>query len=367
MRRGSIFVILFALVALVIIGASQFLRTQPAAQITIAVSPLAEAWVRAAAASFNASAPLANGTQRIEVSIQSIDDPVVWQDGTRPWSSTAHPDAWIPALAQSVQYAVDARLPIELVTPSVAQTPLVWGIFQSRAEVALTDAATLDWARVQEIAAAERWDAIGGQETWQFVKLIFGAPERSAGGLGAVLSGAAAFADTPAPTADDVSAAAFRTWMQPVLDSVPNFNTLGTDPAAVLTRGASAGEIALLPESQWLNNLNGIVAREPILLSYPQYMLVYQFPVAIWNDTQTTDVQRQGLRLFADWLLATAQQTGAQGYGLRPASQPLGVDAALFTAAAPYGIVNNLDVTQTIQPPPREAIVRMLGWASSAR
>jgi hypothetical protein len=365
MRRGSIFVILFALVALLIIGASQFLRTQPAAVITVAVSPLAEAWVRAAAASFNAASPLANGTQRVEISVQSMDDPVVWQDGTRPWSSTTHPDAWIPALAESVQYAADVRLPFEVVAPSVAQTPLVWGIFSSRAEVALTDASGLDWARVQEIAAAERWDAVGGQEAWQFVKIIFGAPERSAGGLGAVLSGAAAFAGDPALTVDAVNAQPFRTWMQPVLASVPNFNTLGNDPAAVLTRGASAGEIALLPESQWLTNLNGIVAREPILFSYPQYTLMYQFPLALWNDAQTTDVQRQGARLFADYLLAAAQQTGAQAYGLRPASLLLSADAALFNAGAQYGIVATPDLTNTIQMPPRDAIVRLLGWANS--
>jgi hypothetical protein len=368
MRRGSIFVIIFALIALVVVGASQFLRAQPPQEITVAVSPLAEVWARAAAERFNATRPLVNGTQPIVIRIQAIDDPLVWQDSTRTWNAQTHPDAWIPALTESVAYAVEARLPFELLTPSVAQTPLVWGIFASRAAAANPTDNPLDWAQAQTTAAAESWSALaGGQANWGFVKFLFGAPDRTSSGLGVLLSGAAAFYDNPQLVADTLTAMEFRNWLLPVLASVPNFNTVGADPAATLTRGPSAGEIALLPESQWLVNLSGIVGREAVQLSYPRYAVVYRFPVAVWNDAETTPTVRAAAQLFADHLLTPEAQSAALSFGLRPVMTAVSEDAALFTAGVPYGTQLSVDFTQSIQLPPREAILRLLAWVNTAR
>ena len=48
MRRGTIFLILFIVIVAGIIGLSTFLQNQPPVEITVAVNPLAEEWVREA-------------------------------------------------------------------------------------------------------------------------------------------------------------------------------------------------------------------------------------------------------------------------------------------------------------------------------
>ncbi|MDX2137113.1 MAG: substrate-binding domain-containing protein [Chloroflexota bacterium] len=368
MRRGTIFIILFLIIAAVVVGASQFLRSLPATEVTIAVSPLAERWVRAAAESFNATNPLVNSTQPIQIRIEVIDDPLVWQDGTRPWTAQSHPDGWLPALSASVNYAVEARLPIAQVQPTTARTLLVWGIFNSRATAAGANVAPLDWEQVQSVAATGRWDQLpGGQASWGFVKLVFGDPARSAGGLGVLVSGAAAHADDADVSANALLNSEFQAWMRPVLDSVPNFNTIGADPAAALTRGPSAGEIALLPESQWLTNLSGIANREAMTFSYPAYTLTFDFPLTQWTDTTTTDAERQGVRLFGDWLLSNAQQQAAFTYGLRPVELLVDTQATLFTAGVGAGIQINPPATQAITLPDRNTLLRLLSWVGSVR
>jgi hypothetical protein len=367
MRRGSIFVIFFALVAIGVVAASQFLRAQPALEVRVAVSPLAEAWARAAADRFNATTPLVNGTQPVAIRIQVQDEVAVWRASPPLWSSAQHPTGWMPALSASLDFAREARLPYQPIAASTAQTLLVWGIFESRAVVE-SAGTSLDWEQAQTIAAAERWDALpGGRSDWGFAKFAFSAPENAIGGVGVLLSGAGSYAQSAALASDNVTDQGFRDWLQPVLASVPNFNTLGQDPAAALTRGPSVGEIALLPESQWLTNLSGIRAREPIRLSYPAYPLMFDFPLAVWSDSTTPAAERQAVELFAAWLLQPAQQSDALRYGLRPASGVLEEASGLFSAGADAGVVLAPDVTQRIQPPNRDAMLRLLAWASSAR
>jgi hypothetical protein len=367
MRRGSIFVILFVLVAIGVVAASQFLRSQPPLEVRIAVSPLAEAWARAAADRFNATTPLVNGTQPVAIRIQVQDEVAVWRASPPLWSNAQHPTGWMPAMSASLDYAREARLPYQAVASSTAQTLLVWGTFESRAAVESAGTA-LDWAQAQAIAAAERWDALpGGRADWGFVKFAFSAPENAIGGVGVLLSGAGSYAQSAALTPDTVTNQGLRDWLLPVLASVPNFNTLGQDPAAALTRGPSVGEIALLPESQWLTNLSGIRARESIRLSYPAYPFVFDFPLAVWSDSTTPAAERQAVELFAQWLLQPAQQTDALRYGLRPASGAIVIASGLFSADIDAGINLAPDLTQRIQPPNRDAVLRLLAWANNTR
>ncbi len=64
-QRGTIFIVLFLLIAAGIIGASRFLGSQPATEYTLAVDPLAQGWAEAAVSAFNASQPTVN-THRIQ-------------------------------------------------------------------------------------------------------------------------------------------------------------------------------------------------------------------------------------------------------------------------------------------------------------
>lgn len=361
MRRGTIILILFVLVAAAIIAASQFLRTQPPLEITVAVNPLAEKWLQDAVSAFNASNPLVN-TTRIQVRLTVIDDLGVWS-GERPWTSDSHPAAWIPAAAASVGYAADNGLPIRMLAPSLARTPLVWGGFDSRLAVLDVPVSGLDWQQVIVAVEAESWASLGGDSGWQFVKLAFARPDQTMSGLAVLFSGAAAYHQSAALNSAFLRDTDFRDWLAPVVASVPSFNTLGADPAARMANGPSIAEIALLPEVQWLVNLNGLLTNnDTVSFSYPEYQFMLDFPLARWDDTLTTDTERAAVDALQNWLLTESQQFRTVNFGLRPAVGEPDEGSTLFSAAIPYGIQYQPDYHQLVQSPARGDALGLIQW-----
>lgn len=363
MRRTTVVLIIFAVLAALVIGVSQFLRAQPPIEVTVAVNPLAERWVRAAVERLNATDPLVAATRRVRFNISVVDDLAVWSDERRVnWTPENHPAVWIPAAAVSVDYAASARLPFAVVADSVARTPLVWGGFSSRVNVLTNDGAEpFDWTAVAAAAEAASWSALGGPSNWQFVKLAFDRPDRSMSGFAVLLTGAAAFAESPDVTQAITNGAGFRAWFAPVGESVANFNTLGADAAAAMaSRGASVAEIGLLPESRWLANLDGLTRHEPVVLAYPAYPFVFDFPVARWANASAEETE--AAQLLATWLLAAAQQQSAVDVGLRPATGAVPEGARLFNAAYDYGILPDPDLSAAVAGLSRTEAQRLLQW-----
>jgi hypothetical protein len=362
MRRGSIFIILFIVVAAVVIGASQFLRSQPPTEFTVAVDPLALAWVQDAVKGFNASSPVVNGTQRIQFKVTPVDDLDIWQ-GQSVWTANNHPIAWIPASSLSVNYAKDNGVPLISMTNSLARTPLVWGGYVSRVDV-VTSGGTilLDWPAIEGAAAKESWAAIGGQKDWQFIKLGFGQPGKKIGGLAAIFTGAAARAQNEGLTAGSVGSDVFRTWMKPVIQALPS---LSGDPVLAMASGPSTVEIGLFPEAQWLLNLNGLLKNEDVRFNYPAYQMTLDFPLVRWDDNSTTTPeQREAASLLSSWLSASAQQAKAPTYGLRPAAtEPTDADR-LFAAGVPYGIQLTPNFGTAVTPPSRSDTLGLIQWVN---
>jgi hypothetical protein len=354
MRRGSIFVIIFILVAGGIVGASFFLRAQPPLEITVAVSPLASDWVRAAVDAFNATDPVVNATRRVRFSVETVDDLNVWLEDGRGWTQGSHPDAWIPAASFSVAFAREARMPLTIVEPALARTLLVWGGFSDRIEAVLGSETPLDWEAVAGAALHAR--------------LAFFHPARTAAGLAVLLSSAGEFHETTQPGDAELSSPDYRGWLRPVIEAVPNFNTLGTSVAETLAaRGPSIGEIGLLPESDWLRNLRGqlVQAAGPLRLNYPAYSLVFEFPLVRWSDPQEEDPDcRAGIEALGRWLLSPEQQAAAARYGLRTVDGQAERESEVFTRAAAYGLLFD-PVYQTVEAPSRNAIRTLLAWTST--
>jgi hypothetical protein len=361
MRRGTIVVIVFVVLAAIVVGASQFLRAQPPLEVTVIVSPLAEAWVRNAVDAFNATEPVVNATRRVEVRVNTQDDLSVWSDEGVSQLQNNPPAAWIPATSMSLNYA--NRLSFEVVEPSLAKTLLLWGGFSDRVD-ALTDsgARPLDWADVARAAEAGRWSNIdGANSSWGNINLAFSRPTGSMSGLAAVFSGAAAFAADPVVSGVTVVGNDFHIWIEPILQSVPNYATLGTSVAQTLAaRGVTVGAIALLPESEWINNLRGALVESgnPIRLSYPAYPFVFDFPLA--RRQGLTADENAAVDAFAAWML----NQHPENYGLRPPSGIPAETAQLFTAGEDYGVQLDLDLTQTVTLPARAETQRLLAWVS---
>jgi hypothetical protein len=365
MRRGTIFLILFVVAAAIIVGVSQFLRNQPPVEVAIAVDPLGESWIRGAVDRFNASEPVVNATQRVRVSVNVMSDMTIWQGESR-WTTEDHPAGWIPASSVSQRYASDSGIPFEILTPSLARTPLMWGGYSSRVNVTTGNGTTpLDWRSVVALADEEAWANLpGGETSWGFVKLAFPRPDQSIGGMGVLFSGAASFSNSADLSSGAVQSQDFRNWFQPVIVSVPNFSTLGADMSAV-ARGPSTVDIAILPESLWLNNLDGLArydSTDPIRFSYPEYQFIFDFPLAVWDDQRTTEIERATLESLSNWLLSAAEQSQAATLGLRPAESDPATSAELFTKAEAYGVTRTLNAGQPIQPPSRTQAQGLIQW-----
>jgi hypothetical protein len=366
MRRTTLVVILFILAAGIIVGISQFLQSQPPVEFTVVINPLAEDWLREAITRFNDTNPVVNATQRIQFKIEVIDDVSIWQ-GSTGYTPEKHPAVWIPAASASVTYADR----FAALRPSLACTPLVWGGYTSRVElVAGSEGGLFDWNAVQTAASRESWSALGGPATWGFVKLAFPKADTTMSGLGVLFAAAADFADSGDLTGGATRSSAFRSWLEPVIASVPNYQTLGNDPAAAMARGPSTAEIALLPENQWLKNLRGLTddANDSFVFSYPAYQFALDFPLAVWNS-QPTELEQQAAEALAQWLTQPAQVARTTAYGLRPAGCTLAADssAALFEAGAPYGIQLAPNLGVTVQPPARSEASALIQWFNNVR
>lgn len=136
-------------------------------------------------------------------------------------------------------------------------------------------------------------------------------------------------------------------------------------------RGSSVGGLALLPESEWLNNLRGqlVNSSDPLQLAYPDYTVVFTFPCAAWSSPVTQDASAadrvKAVSAFCNYLLTPAQQVNAVRFGLRPAGGRLTPEiAGLFTAAAQYGILLDPPLVNIVEAP-RRSDAQLLALSAS--
>jgi hypothetical protein len=274
--------------------------------------------------------------------------------------------AWIPEAAFVTAYAAEAGLNYQPLTPSVASTTLVWGIFADRAAALSTLGDSIDWQTVQAAAAKESWQAVGGQASWGFIKPAFARPDQNMAGYAALLVAAAAYHQTATLTEQQVGDREFQRWLEPVIEAVPSFATLGAQPATTIaSRGESVADFGLLPESEWVLRYDRLAARAPFVFAYPAYKVVFDMPLVIWAGPETTSAERTALQQFNDALMQETVQKLAIGFGLRPGRLPLdSINAARFSAA---GLELSAIPGQTISVPSRNGALTLINWFKSFR
>ena len=299
-------------------------------EVRLIVAPAISDWVSEAANRFNAEGQRLN---RRPVTIR-----VTAQDGLSVYSQLSSsglrpaPSAWI---AEGTFMLDLANLATQQASGqdafkaegSVAQSVLVWGGFADRVSAVDQRFGGLSWQALQAASAASGWSSLGGQAAWGFFKLVLPDPRKSSEGLAALLSAAAEFHGKTDLVAGDINDTRFEQWAQPLIDSVPNFANLGSEPAQSLAvRGPSAGDAGLLLEAGWLNAAVGLSSRQ-FILRYAAAAVPFDFPFAVWIEA-SSDVggdssrrqEQDAARLFYQYLLADAQQRRAEAFGLRTAS-----------------------------------------------
>jgi hypothetical protein len=368
-QRGTFIIVLFILIAAGIVGFSRFKGMQPPATYTLAVDPLAQSWAENAVAAFNATQPTVNG-HGVTFKVVTVDDLNVWQ-GQNVWTPKNHQDAWLAASHASVDYARANGLNLVNVADTLARTPMVWGGYVSRANL-LTSSGTipLDWAVVQGAAdkmTQQRWDVVGGDRNWGYLKLGFGQVNIKVSGLAALFTAAATYNKADDLTQSSLSAQAFRDWLLPIIKSKPSFAISG-DPVVVMTSGPSTIELAMFPESQWLLNIKGMINQEEVRVNYPAYQFMLDFPLVRWQDDTPEDADRQAaVKQLGDWLAAGQQQAALPNYGMRPATGEPTQANDLFRVAIQYGIAFAPNYGQPILAPTVNEVKGLIQYVTSNR
>lgn len=339
--RTTIILVIFLVVIAAIFGINQFVQSQPPFEIAVVVDPLAEDWIRAVATQYNADNVIINNTTRVQVNVQVTDDLDVWR-GNPGWNSQTHPDAWIPSSSLSLDYA-PSSLPFEIIEESLAYTLLVRGGFQNRVDVITANGTgAFDWDAIQAVSAGISWS------DGSYVNMAMNPANSSMAGVAVLAEAVSAYQQNTAISRSTLNEPDFEAWFQPLKDSMLNSQRLSGNPAQVMaSRGASAADFALLPESQWLVELASLTENASIAFSYSDYQFPLDFPIALWADSETGDTERTAVQSFANYLTSEGQSIAIE-HGFRPVNTVLDSSASLFMQGEPYGIL--------LAPPPGQVI-----------
>lgn len=372
MRRGTIVLALFALIVVGIIGASAFLQNQPPIDITIAVDPLIDDWAAEMVSQFNESGALTTSGRRINVTLTDVRDVQVWNE--RPWTANNHPDGWIASSKVSVDYAREANYPLNIEQESLAKTPLVWMGFQDRVAVLETSSAIaalftappapLDWPIIHAAAEIENWgDLESGTTNSRFVQIAFSPADNTHVGLSILLSAASAYHGEAVLTQALLGDNDFREWLAPVV-AIPNYTDIGDDVGNfVARRGLGATDFAIGPESQWLMNYSAISRSGSVYFAYPEYTVVFDFPLASWADSTTTADEQSAVVSLGQFLSGAARQQRLAEYGLRPSDSAVSVaSAGRFSRAQAAGILVDPTYTPVEFPSDSSSLQSLIQW-----
>lgn len=277
-------------------------RTVARIPITVAVPPALADWAQAAARDFNSQNA---DTQVSIIRLNGLD--AVQQFGQMPRAQL--PDSWLADASFVADLARTEGAPFAEQGIAITSSDLVWGGFSSRAQLL----GTMDWSALHDAAKANGWAALGGNATWGYVKLTIASPTRSTEGLAALITAAAAYHDQPHLTRPLVTDPAFLNWLHTTVDSVPNFSTLGSNPAeALATRGPSIGDVGLLAASTWFVAQDELNQWEPFITSTPRYTVRLDYPYLL--QTGLPDTRMVMAERFGNYLARQASQLVDSGF-----------------------------------------------------
>lgn len=278
--------------------------------IQVAIPSNLAAWARDEAENFNARNADAN------VQTVSINGLTAFERYSgSPVDSLPH--GWMPDASFIAAIAVDEGLAFEVAEESIVSTELIWGAYADRAQ-ALN---SLDWNAVHEAAVTGTWAGLGGDAQWGNFKLTIASPTGSAEGLGALIAAAAEYHDTESLTREQLADPGFTQWMREIVESVPNFNTLGPNPAESLaTRGPSVGDVGFLSEAAWIHSQSGLERWGDFVTQDSRYPVSLDYPFLV--RTNADPAEQELARRFARYLKGQVEDLG-EGYQ-NGAEAPLG-------------------------------------------
>ncbi|MCD6286368.1 MAG: substrate-binding domain-containing protein [Anaerolineae bacterium] len=356
-----------------------------------------EAWVRNAAASYNATAPTIDGVP-ITVEIIAMDGLTAlgrWDRNTfgalegdvspeevdQATLATLEefPTAWIPESRYLVELAnasYKERLGRDVFLTDgeyrarpIATSLLTWGLYQSRADVLIEKFGEISWNTIYDAAIAKGgWPELGGEPGWGYFKLVVPNPNKNIAGLHAMIAAAGEYYERPDVTVADVTDPQFQAWLGELMGAVTDFSSASAYTAEDFALfGYSVGDGGQLLEADLLLNMEGILTRweDPINLYYPRYVTWFDFPFSVWVGPETSALQKNAALEFQRYLLSDEQQQAGLAYGLRPANPRVPMDAvpdSLFVTWKNRGVESVIPRSDAMRNPNRDVLLALLRW-----
>ena len=406
--RSKVIFAAIIILALVIVGVSLLFNqgASPGAGLTVekpaevnirilSAIPV-EPWVREMAAKYNAENHKVDGAI-VHVEIVTMDGLIAlskWDKdafGTLPAdadplnltdeqkkSLSEFPTAWIADSRYLVELAnvpYKTRLGRDVFLTDgeyrarpLAISPMVWGIYNSRAEALLKKYPEINWRTIHDASLVKGgWGELGGDPTWGFFKPVIPNPQKNIGGLEAMVSAAGEYFNNTRIDVDSISQKDFQAWLLELMKAVTGLGVSSYTAEDFALFGYSVGDGGLLLESDLLQNMQGMQNRwdDNMNIYYPQFLTWHDFPYAVWVGPETTALQKNAAIDFEGYLLDDSQQERALAYGLRPANPNVTVDAtpdSLFVKWAAQGVVPVVPRSTSMKNPDRDVLTNLLRW-----
>ena len=406
--RSKVIFAAIIILALVIVGVSLLLNQGAApgsgltvekpAEVNIRILSAipVETWVRETAAQYNAEKHKVGGAV-VHVEIVTMDGLIAlskWDKdafGTLPAdadplnlteeqkkSLADFPTAWIADSRYLVELAnvpYKTRLGRDVFLTDgeyrarpLAISPMVWGIYNSRAEALLNKYPEINWRTIHDAALVKGgWGELGGDPTWGFFKPVIPNPQKNIGGLEAMVSAAGEYYNNTRIDVDLISQKDFQAWLLELMKAVTGLGVSSYTAEDFALFGYSVGDGGLLLESDLLQNMQGMQNRweDNMNIYYPQFLTWHDFPFAVWVGPETTALQKNAAIDFEQYLLNDPQQQRALAYGLRPANPNVKVDAtpdSLFVKWAGQGVEPIVKSPTSMKNPDRDVLTNLLRW-----
>jgi len=251
-------------------------------------------------------------------------------------------------------------------------TPLVFVIWEDRAEALLKAEGHVTWRVLHDAVASNRgWPAVGGKPEWGFVKLGHTDPTRSNSGLQALLSMSLEYYKKTALTVADILDPKYQAFVGEIEKGVGKFEaSTGTFMTDMIRFGPSRFDVAWVYENLAASQLENAQGRWGNLrVYYPQTTLWSDHPIALLQGGWVTDAEKKAAREYVAFLRSRAVQEQALAYGFRPADPAVPIKTQdprnPFVRLQPYGLREDVPPAAV---PPEPALVRNLltMWSRTA-
>jgi ABC-type Fe3+ transport system substrate-binding protein len=223
--------------------------------------------------------------------------------------------------------------------------------------------------------AQGKWENIGGDPAWGYIKLGHTDPSSSNSGMMLLLGLANNFyGRTQALTVPEITDSKFVYFMTEIEKAVttPLGSSTGTFMDDVVTKGPSSYDFVLVYEALALEKYKAAIGRQaqPLRIVYPAYNLYSDHPLCLIDHPSITADQRTAAVKLQQFLLTPEIQKLAVKYGFRPADSNIPIFGAGSSFDDPdiknAGVSAN--VGQEMQIPAGNVLLQLLNtWRREAK